>query len=103
MSRELARRPSPIGARYLGSCLLALYEPAQRLDGAGFCGLEGRGVALINPGSARIHARGQRRSRRVPPVLEFVDDVVVKVVQELQAVIAYRVGLLGDRSRHQAA
>src|SRR2546428_9643142 len=54
----------------------------------------------VNHGGAGIEAGGKGRSGSGPPVREFVDAVVVQVVQKSQTVETHGVGLLRDRRRN---
>ena len=64
--------------------------------------LDAQGVQVVDHGGAGIEAGGKGRSGSGPPVREFVDAVVVQVVQKSQTVKAHGVGLLRDRRRNHA-
>src|SRR5260221_1050256 len=60
-------------------------------------------VGLVDDGRSRVYPFRQRVGRRGPPVFKLVNCVVVKIVNEFQAVIAHLVRLLLNRRGDNAA
>jgi hypothetical protein len=71
------------------------------VSGEGFP--ENREIVLVDNRRARIHPSRHRRRGSGPPILEFVDRIVVKIVEVFEAVIAHHIGLLHDRRGDRAA